>query len=74
MGILRRGLGTTAPKAGLLLGLGFYPFAFGLLGPLLGLARPPWRERAGKVGLNVLMHAVFGAVTGLVADRVERLR
>ena len=74
LGLLRRGLGTTAPKAGLLLGLGFYPIAFGLLGPLLGLTRPPWRERAGAVGRNLLMHAVFGAVTGLVADRVERLR
>ena len=74
LGIIRRGLGTTAPKAGLLLGLGFYPMAFALLGPLLGLTRPPWRERPGKVGQNILMHAAFGAVTGLVADRVERRR
>jgi hypothetical protein len=72
LGIIRRGLGTTLPKAGLLLGLGFYPFAFGLLGPLLGLTRAPWRERPAKVGQNILMHALFGAVTGLVADRIER--
>lgn len=72
LGIVRRGLGTTAPKAGLLLGLGFYPVAFGLLGPLLGLTRPPWREGPGKVVQNILMHAAFGAVTGLVADRIER--
>ena len=74
LGILRRGLGTTAPKAGLLLGLGFYPIAFGLVGPLLGLARPLWRERAGTVGQRLLMHAAFGVVTGLVADRIEWLR
>ncbi len=72
LGIIRRGLGTTPPKAGLLLGLGSYPLAFGLLGPLLGLTRPPWRERPSKVGQNILMHAVFGAVTGFVGDRIER--
>ena len=60
LGILRRGLGTTAPKAGLLLGL------------LLGVTRKPWREAPSKVGQNILMHAVFGAVTGFVADRIER--
>ena len=74
LGVIRRGLGTTAPKAGLLLGLGFYPIAFGLLGPALGLTRAPWRDRPGKVGQNILMHAVFGAVTGFVADRIERRR
>lgn len=68
LGLLRRGLGTTAPRAGLVLGLGFYPVAFGLL----GLTRPPWRERPSMVGQNVLLHAVFGAVTGFVADRIER--
>jgi hypothetical protein len=68
LGLLRRGLGTTAPRAGLVLGLGFYHVAFGLL----GLTRPPWRERPSKVGQNVLLHAVFGAVTGFVADRIER--
>lgn len=73
LGIVRRGLGTTAPKAGLVLGLGFYPLAFALLGPALGLTRPPWRERPSKVGQNLLMHAVFGAVAGFVADRIERL-
>jgi len=72
LGVLRRGLGTTAPKAGLLLGLGFYPLASALLGPLLGLARPPWRDRPSKVGRDILVHAAFGAVTGLVADRIER--
>ena len=43
-----------------------------MLGPLLGLTRPRWRERPSKVGQNILMHAVFGAVTGFVADRIER--
>jgi hypothetical protein len=74
LGVLRRGLGTTAPRAGLVLGLGFYPLAFALLGPLLGLTRAPWRDRPAKVGQNILMHAVFGAVAGLVADRIERRR
>ena len=73
LGILRRGLGTTAPKAGLLLGLGFYAVGYGLLGPLLGLTRPLWRQRPGAVGRGILMNAAFGAVTGLVADRIERL-
>lgn len=74
LGILRRGLGTTAPRAGLVLGLGFYPLAFGLLGPLLGLTRPPWREQPMKVGQNLLMHLTFGTATGFVADRIARRR
>lgn len=73
-GVLRRGLGTTAPRAGLLLGLGFHPLAFAALGPLLGLARPPWRDRPSEAGQNILVQAVFGAVAGFVADRIERLR
>lgn len=71
-GVLRRGLGLSAQPAGLVLGLGFYPLAHGLVGPLLGLMRPPWRQRPVKMAQRVLLHAVFGSVTALVADRLDR--
>lgn len=71
-GVLRRGLGLSAQPAGLVLGLGFYPLAHWLVGPLLGLMRPPWRQRPAKMAQRVALHAVFGAVTALVADRLDR--
>lgn len=71
-GVLRRGLGLPAQPAGLVLGLGFYPLAHWLAGPLLGLLRPPWRQRPAKMAQRVALHAAFGAVTALVADRIER--
>jgi hypothetical protein len=71
-GVLRRGLGLSAQPAGLVLGLGFYPLAHWLAGPLLGLMRPPWRQQPVKLAQRVALHAVFGAVTALVADRLDR--
>ena len=71
-GVLRRGLGLSAQPAGLVLGLGFYPLAHWLAGPLLGLMRPPWRQRPAKMAQRVVLHAAFGAVTALVADRLDR--
>ena len=71
-GVLRRGLGLSAQPAGLVLGLGFYPLAHWLAGPLLGLMRPPWRQRPAKIAQRVALHAAFGAVTALVADRLDR--
>lgn len=71
-GVLRRGLGLPAQPAGLVLGLGFFPLAHWLAGPLLGLTRPPWRQRPVRMAQRVLLHAVFGSVTAFVADRLER--
>ena len=71
-GVLRRGLGLPAQPAGLVLGLAFYPLAHWLAGPLLGVMRPPWRQRPGKMAQRIALHAAFGAVTALVADRIER--
>jgi hypothetical protein len=71
-GVLRRGLGVPPQQAGLVLGLGFYPLAHWLAGPLLGLMRPPWRQRPARMAQRVASHAVFGAVTAFVADKLER--
>jgi hypothetical protein len=73
-GVLRRGLGLPPQQAGLVLGLGFYPLAYGVVGPLLGLTPPPWREQPFKLGQRAVLHAVFGSVTALVADRLGRRR
>ena len=72
IGGLAGGLGLPAQPAGLVLGLGFYPLAHWLAGPLLGVMRPPWRQRPAKMAQRVALHAVFGAVTALVADRLDR--
>lgn len=55
-------------------GLGLYPLAHWLVGPLLGLTRVPWREPPMKLGQRAVLHAVFGSVTALVADRLGRRR
>ena len=71
-GVLRRGLGLSAQPAGLVLGLGFYPLAHWLAGPLPGPMRPPWRQQPVRLSRRIALHAVFGAVTALVADRLDR--
>lgn len=54
---LRRATGLSGVPAGLLFGLGFYLLTWGVAGP-------------AKVGQTLAIHALFGVVTTLVADRI----
>jgi hypothetical protein len=70
-GVLKRD-GTSPVAAGLAFGLGFHALAYGLVGPALGVAPRPWRDGAGSLVQHGLLHALFGAVTGVAADRLAR--
>jgi hypothetical protein len=58
--------------SGLLLGLGFYPLAFGVAGPLLGVTEKPWEAEPRLIAQRGLLHAVFGVITALVTRGVAR--
>lgn len=53
-------------------GLAFFPIAYGVVGPLLGLTRSPAHERSMTTARRAIVHGVFGIVTALVADRASR--
>lgn len=69
---LRRVTGLSTLPAGLLFGLGFYLLAWGGAGPALSLTPTPAQEGPAKIGQRLMIHAVFGAVTAFVADRLAR--
>jgi hypothetical protein len=71
-GLLRRRIDLPPAGAGAAFGLAFYPLAFGLAGPALGLTKRPWEERPTMLVRRALVHLVFGAVTGLATDRAAR--
>ena len=56
--------------AGLAFGLGFWALAYGGADPALGLTPVPWRETKANTAQHLLLHAVFGLATALVADRL----
>ncbi len=56
------------PGGSLLFGAAFYLLFWGLLGPRLRLTPTPRQEGAATVAQRVCLHALFGLVTGLVAD------
>jgi len=53
-------------------GLGFYALAHGVLGPILGVKKPEWRQEGSVVGMHLLNHLAFGIVTALFARRGAR--
>lgn len=71
-GAFQRRVGLSAVPSGLLLGLGFYPLAFGVAGPLLGVTEKPWEAEPRLLGQRAVLHAVFGVVTALVTKQVAR--
>lgn len=71
-GAFHRRIGLSAVPSGLLLGLGFYPLAFGVAGPALGVTEKPWDTEPRLLGQRALLHAVFGVVTALVTRQVAR--
>jgi hypothetical protein len=68
--LCRRRQGTVAAATG----FGLAVWAVSLLGaaPLLGIARAPWRTGAAANAVNILSHAVYGAVLGLVTEELQR--
>ncbi len=71
-GAFHRRFGLRPVPAGLLLGLGFYPLAFGVTGPLLGITEKPWDTPPRFIAQRGVLHAVFGVVTALVTKGVAR--
>ena len=72
-GAFQRWVGLPTVPSGLLLGLGFYPIAFGVAGPLLGITEKPWEAEPRLLGQRAAFHAVFGIVTALVAKQLTRV-
>jgi len=56
--------------AGPLYGLGIYALTLGVAGPSFGVTPGPWNQKPLTVGRQLMMHAVYGAVTALAAERV----
>lgn len=71
-GALRAAFALPAIPAGPLYGLGVYALNLGGVGPALDLTPGPWNEAPLTVARRVMMHAVYGTVTALVADQVRR--
>ncbi|MBV9750107.1 MAG: hypothetical protein JO157_14955 [Acetobacteraceae bacterium] len=72
-GAVHRRIGLPAIPSGLLLGLGFYPVAFGVAGPLLGITEKPWEAQPRLLGQRAAFHAMFGIVTALVTKQLARV-
>jgi hypothetical protein len=74
LGLLRREKGGAAEEASVGASLGLLTWGAnwsGLL-PLVGVHRPPWKERTPKVLLPILDHIVYGAIWGLVYRAIRR--
>jgi hypothetical protein len=64
--------GAAPVEAGLAFGMGFLVLAYGAAGPALRLAPPPTRDAPARNLQHVMVHALFGIATALVADRLQR--
>ncbi len=64
--------GAAPVEAGLAFGVGFMALAYGSVGPALHLTPPPQRDTTANHLQHVMVHALFGIATALVAARVER--
>ena len=58
--------------AGLALGATFYGLAYGAVGPALGLTPPLTKDKPGSIAQHAAVHALFGLVTAVVADRLVK--
>jgi hypothetical protein len=70
-GLLQAALRQPPFPSGPLYGLGLYAVTLAGIGPALKLVPPPREQRPAAVGRQVMMHAVYGVVTALVADRAR---
>ena len=71
-GAVQRRDGGSPMAAGLAFALSFHALAHGLVGPALGVGPKPWRDSTGGLVGHGLLHALFGAITGIAADRLAR--
>jgi hypothetical protein len=70
-GALRSAFKLPAVPTGPLYGLGLYAVNIFGLGRPLGIAVGPGQERPAAVSRQLMMHALYGSVTALVADRLR---
>ncbi len=64
--------GAAPVEAGLAFGMGVMALAYGGAGPALRLTPPPWRDTPANTLQHVMVHALFGVATAMVADRIMR--
>ncbi len=60
----------TDPRQEEVVALGEHLLFSAALGALLGVTPGPWNQEPLTVGRQLMMHAVYGVVTALVAERV----
>jgi hypothetical protein len=74
LSLLRREKGGVAEEAGVGVALGILAWGanWSSVLPLVGVHRPPWKERTPKVLLSILDHVVYGAIWGLVYRGIRR--
>ncbi len=72
-GAAYRRVGLSTVPSGLLLGLGFYPIAWGVAGPLLGITEKPWEAPPRYLVQRGLFHSLFGIATALVTKQLARV-
>lgn len=70
-GALRSAFDLPTMPTGPLYGLGLYAVNLLGIGPALDITRGPAHERPTTVGRRLMMHAFYGTVTALVADRAR---
>ena len=71
-GVLRARYDAPAVSSGLVFGLGLFALNLGVIGPALTITRKPWNERPRILGQRAVLHALFGVVTAVVAERIAR--
>lgn len=71
-GVLRARLDLPPVATGLLFGLGLHALALGVIGPALTITKKPWNQSAGEHALRLGMHAAFGVIMAVVAERLAR--
>ncbi|MDQ4079011.1 MAG: hypothetical protein M3220_22560 [Chloroflexota bacterium] len=70
-GALRHSMDDPPPlPTGPAYGLGIYAINLLGIGPQLGITRRPWNEEPTTVGRQIMMHAMFGAVTALAQEEL----
>ena len=63
---------TSALVGGAGFGTGFYALAYGVLGPVLGVTPPLWRDKPASIAQHGAFHLVFGLITALLTPRIEK--
>ncbi len=71
-GLLRAAIDVPAVPGGPLYGLCVYALTFTGIGPTLGLTPSPKGQQPIAVGRQLMLHAVYGTVTALVARQVRQ--